>query len=204
EISVLKRYKELMQAIKLPQDKPSLMAFLEKFLKNVRSLGRSPLTAQAQKEATQILAKHLHALDPNGYSPQELMEALEEKDALAPRVEAIYESYRIELGLRDYPRLLESVLRLDQLSSLAHVPSFTPIWDISNLIRRLEGLKHKREREAKTPPQAGQREGKAIGAWGKVKEFFKKRWRLLTIIIGPISVIITIITQISKIIEWIL
>src|SRR3989338_4377848 len=57
---------------------------------------------------------------------------------------------------------------------------------------------------AETQAQAGQGEGKAIGAWEKVKEFFKKRWLLLTIIIGPISAIITIITQISKIIEWIL
>lgn len=164
EISVLKRYKELfVQAIKLPQDEPSLMAFLKKFLKNVCSLGRPPLTAQAQKEATQIFAKHLHALDPNGYSTQELMEALEEVNALAPRVQAIYESYRTELGLRDYPRLLESGLKPAHLSVLANVPCLTPIWAISDLIHRLEGLKHKRERETKIPaPPPEQGGGKAV------------------------------------------
>jgi len=37
----------------------------------------------------------------------------------------------------------------------------------------------------------------------KIFEFLKKRWRLLTTIIIPISAIISIITQIPKIIEWI-
>lgn len=166
EISVLKRYKELlMQVIKLPQDEPSLIAFLKEFLKDVSSLGRPPLTAQAQKEATQIFAKHLHALDPNGYSPQELMEALEEIGTLAPRVQAIYESYRTELSLMDYPRLLESGLRPDQLSVLACVPCLMSIWAISYLIRRLEGLKHKRKREAETPPQPRQRWKKTAYQW---------------------------------------
>lgn len=44
---------------------------------------------------------------------------------------------------------------------------------------------------------------KPPGAWGKVKEFFKKHWLVFTIIIGAISAIISIITQIPKIIEWI-
>lgn len=177
EISVLKRYTELL-SIELPQDEPSLMAFLRKLLNDVRPLGRPPLTGQALKEVT---IKHLHALDPNRYSPQELMEALEKTNALAPRVQAIYESYRTELGLTDYLRLIESRLRHDQLSRLVNVPCLTPIWAISDLIHRLEGLKHKREREAKTPPQAGQGEDKTAQerqGERKDKEILACRWEV--------------------------
>lgn len=192
EISVLKRYKELIQAFKLPQDEPSLKAFLEKLLKDLRPLGSPPLPAQTQKEATQIIVKTLHALDPNGYSPQELTKALEEINALAPKVQAIYESYRTKLGLRDHSRLLESALVPCQLSVLANVPCLLSLWDISNLVRRLEGLKHKKEREAKTPPQP---ELEAAPWWKKVGRYFVRnhKWLIAAIIVPIVTPIIVLL-----------
>ncbi|MDO8137141.1 MAG: hypothetical protein Q6354_05820 [Candidatus Brocadiales bacterium] len=113
----------------------------------------------------------------------------------------IYGALRNELGLSYETQELNWRLISTQGDSL--------LGKIQKVIYAIRDLLARKERELEsqeTPGAVG--EGKPVLTYekkkGKVKEFFKKHWLVFTIIIGTISAIISIITQIPKIIEWIL
>ena len=104
------------------------------------------------------------------------MELIEKANALCPKIQAIYESYRTELGLMD----CSGLLAWPGLNHpITEATGLTPISLTSDLICKLEGLRHKQERLVKAGPGAGKAtetpgSGKekirgGSGGWGKAR-----------------------------------
>lgn len=214
EISILRKYLELLQPFDLSENPSHVKSTMENFLNDFRllkekypSFDRRPLTGQAREEVLQLITKHFQTLDPR-YSPQELMKALEKSGPLGHKAQAIYESYRTELGLKVYPDLQGPESISFPLYLLTNKFCFVPAYAIADLVFKLEGLKHKKEREAETPPQTELPKGKdtetpASLAERSVKASFSTVERIVTFL-GSLATIGTFLLYIYPKFDFVL
>lgn len=125
-------------------------------------LGRGLGFLEEQKrkaEAVGISIPLIEGLKVEELKREDVRSLMEKASALAPEAQKIWESYRDELGLGNYAEFLHPIhLFASELIKKGN----TPVIHCNDLIRRLKGLKYKKERElkiAQSPPPPEPAEG---------------------------------------------